>query len=85
MKLKNLLKSRDKLRKYDDLVEAHKSLKEVYDDNGAPYECVKYPYQLSLYARNGKRTRTTFTMQPFMLQIIIDALEAELKKMEDEL
>lgn len=78
------MKGRDKLRKYDDLKEASKSLKKVQADNGAPYECVSYPYQLWLRARNGNRTQTTFTMQPYMLQLFIDAIDAEIKKMEEE-
>lgn len=84
MKLKDLLKGRDKLRKYDDLKEASEALKEVYADNGAPYDCVNYPYQLWSRARNGKRTQITFTMQPYILQLFIDAIDAEIKKMEEE-
>lgn len=84
MKLKDLQKGRDKLRKYDDLKEASTALKEVYADNGAPYDCVSYPYQLWVHARNGRRTQITFTMQPYMLQLFIDAIDAEIKKMEEE-
>lgn len=84
MKLKDLLKGRDKLRKYDELKESVKCLREVQVDNGAPYDCVSHPYQLWLRARNGERTQTTFTMRPFMLQLFIDALDAEIKKMEEE-
>lgn len=84
MKLKDLLKGRDRLRKYDELKESVKCLREVQCDNGAPYDCVSHPYQLCLYARNGQRTRTTFTMQPFMLQLFIAAIDAEIKKMEEE-
>lgn len=71
-------------KKYDDLKNAVERLKEVQADNGAPYESASYPYQLWLYARNGQRSRTTFTMQPFMLQLFIDTLESEIKKMEEE-
>ena len=84
MKLKDLLKNRDRLKKYDELKIAVEQLKEVQADNGAPYESASHPYQLWLYARNGQRSRTTFTMQPFMLQLIIDTLESEIKKMEEE-
>lgn len=84
MKLKDLLNNRDRLKKYDDLKEAVGRLKDVQADNGAPYECVSYPYQLWVYARNGQRSRTTFTMQPYMLQLFIDTLESEIKKMEEE-
>lgn len=84
MKLKDLLKGRDKLRKYDDLKEASTALKEVYADNGTPYDCMNYPYQLWVNARNGKRTKITFTMQPYMLHLFINALDAEIKKMEEE-
>lgn len=84
MKLKDLLFNREKLRKYDDLTESIKALKKVQADNGAPYDSVSYPYQLFVDARNGKRTQITFTMQPFMLQLFIDALEAEIKKLDEE-
>ena len=84
MKLKDLLFNREKLRKYDDLTESIKELKKVQADNGAPYESVSYPYQLFVYARNGQRTQITFTMQPFMLQLFIDALEAEIQKLDEE-
>lgn len=83
MKLKDLLQGRKKLREYDELKEAVEELKEVQADNGEPYDCKSHPYQLWIKARNGQRTQGTFTMQPFMLQVIITALEGEIKKLEE--
>lgn len=84
MKIKDLIFNREKLRKYDELTEAVKALKKVQADNGAPYDSASYPYQLWVHARNGQRTQITFTMQPFMLQLFIDALEAEIAKLDEE-
>lgn len=84
MKLKDLLSNREKLRKYDELTEAVKALGEVQADNGAPYDSASHPYQLWVRARNGQRTQITFTMQPFMLQLFITALEAEIAKLDEE-
>lgn len=84
MKLKDLICGREKLRKYDELTEAVKALKKVQADNSAPYVSASHPYQLWVQARNGQRTEITLTMQPFMLQLFITALDIEIKKLDEE-
>lgn len=65
MKLKDLLKGRDKLRKYDEL----KSL----------IELIK-----GCQSRYGKDCDISIPVSSYVQQIVLAALDAEIKKMEEE-
>ena len=72
MKLKDLLKGRDKLRKYDELREW-----EEYFGNGELYLS-------SACALFGKDEKLAVFIPDNIRKIILDALDAEIKKMEEE-
>lgn len=91
MKLNEMLKERERLREidahlkdYDHLKNVVEQLKRVYADNDEPYECETYPYQLFVESRNGNHNRAVFTLRTPMLEIIINALQAEISRMENE-
>ena len=65
MKLKDLLRGRDKLRKYDEL----KNL----------IELIK-----GCQSRYGKDCDVSIPMSPYVQRIVLDALDAEIEKMEEE-
>lgn len=65
MKLKDLLKGRDKLRKYDEL----KNLIELIKGSQSRY---------------GKDCDMSIPVSPYVQQIVLAALDAEIKKMEEE-
>ncbi len=65
MKLKDLLKGRDKLRKYDEL-------KAIIDLITASRE------------RWGENCDVAIAMSPYVQRIVLDALDAEINKMEEE-
>ena len=72
MKLKDLLKGRDKLRKYDEL----KEWKEYFGKDEL--------YLNSACALFGKDEKLVVFIPDRIKQIILDALDAEIKKMEEE-
>ena len=72
MKLKDLLKGRDKLRKYDELREW-----EEYFGNDELYLS-------SACALFGKVKKHAVFIPDCIKQIILDAIDAELNKMEEE-
>ena len=72
MKLKDLLKGRDKLRKYDELREW-----EEYFGKDALYLS-------SACALFGKDEKIAVLIPDCIRQIILDALDAEINKMEEE-
>lgn len=72
MKLKDLLKGRDKLRKYDEL----KEWKEYFGNDEL--------YLNSACALFGKDEKLVVFIPDRIKQIILDALGAEIKKMEEE-
>lgn len=69
MKLQDFLTGRDKLRKYDEL----KRWK-----NGFECECV----QLSVYHKSG--TKTSDIIPTHIKDIIVNAIEAEIAKLDEE-
>lgn len=72
MKLKDLLKGRDKLRKYDEIRE----WKEYFGNDEL--------YLSSTCALLGKDEKIAVLIPDCIKQLIIDALNAEIKKMEEE-
>lgn len=72
MKLKDILKVRDRLRKYDELREW-----EEYFGNDELYLS-------SACALFGKDENLAVLIPDHIKQIILDALDAEIKKMEEE-
>lgn len=69
MKLKDLLNNRDKLQKYDELVKWRDEFARKADPDLMPY-CMEIISLASIPAN--------------VKQIILDALESEIKKMEEE-
>lgn len=69
MKLKDLLKGRDKLRKYDELKEWKENFSNMVElpMSMVPPHCI-----------------VGLPLPPHIKQIIIDALEAEIKKLDEE-
>ena len=72
MKLKDLLKGRDKLRKYDELRE----WKEYFGKDEL--------YLSSACALFGKDEKIAALIPDCIKQLIIDAIDAEIEKMEEE-
>lgn len=73
MKLKDLLKGRDKLRKYDELKEWKERFERASNDT-AMLECT-IPRELKgMY----------FKVPGYIRKIIVDAIDAEINKMEEE-
>ena len=72
MKLKDLLKGRDKLRKYDELRE--------WEEYFGKDEL----YLSSACALFGKDEKIAVLIPDCIKQLIIDALDAEIEKMEEE-
>lgn len=72
MKLKDLLKGRDKLREYDEL----KEWREYFGKDEL--------YLNSACAMFGKDEKLAVFIPDNIRKIIVDALDAEIKKMEEE-
>lgn len=74
MKLKDLLKGRDKLREYDELKEWQGKFADMVD----------IPVWHTLMGLANSNDIVALPLPDHIKQIIIDALEAEIKKMEEE-
>lgn len=74
MKLKDLLKGRDKLRKYDELKEWKERFANMVD----------IPTWNCLMAIASSNNIVALPLPANIKQIIIDAIAAEIKKMEEE-
>lgn len=76
MKLKELLKGREKLRKYDEL----KEWKRLFENDKPKVEHAIYHAE-----RTGISVGTnTFEIPDYLKQIIISALEVEIAKLDEE-
>lgn len=74
MKLKDLLKGRDKLREYDELKAWRGNFVDMVD---IP------TWNMMMYGANSKSV-IALPLPDHIKQIIIDAIDAEIKKMEEE-
>lgn len=74
MKLKDLLKGRDKLRKYDELKEWRGKFADMVD----------IPVWHTLMGLANSNDIVALSLPDYIKQIILDALDAETKKMEEE-
>lgn len=74
MKLKDLLKGRDKLRKYDELKEWRERF----------YGMVGIPMWHTLMNLANSNNIVALPLPDHIKQIILDAIDAEMKKMEEE-
>lgn len=74
MKLKDLLKGRDKLRKYDELKEWRGKFADMVD----------IPTWNCLMGMASSHNIVAIPLPDHIKQIILDALNAEIKKMEEE-
>lgn len=80
MKLKDLLKWRDKLRKYDEMKQL-RTLLSVHDYHDEKYGDVKFRHVIET---NTCCSRHCMELSDEMRFFILDALDAEIKKMEEE-
>jgi len=79
MKLKELLKGRDKLRKYDELKEWRDRFNSLQED--------KVDFVCGLvHINNGtiRPLQDIYSMPSHIKQVIVDALESEIKKLDEE-
>lgn len=74
MKLKDLLKGRDKLRKYDEMKEWRESFANMVD----------IPMWHTLMSLANSNNIVALPLPDHIKQIIIDAIDTEIKKMEEE-
>lgn len=79
MKIKDLLANREKLARYDEL----KEWKERFEQ--PPKSTIDYVYSV-MHVEGGvmKFANDTYTLPEHIKKIIVDALEAEIQKLDEE-